>query len=247
MIWATPLSCGAITSDESATLADMQLDPLIGPARARRLRAVLLESLGEAYNENCERFSETLGDNNVTFGVAVTHNLRHLLEEALLAEPGFQTSRPRGSFEIQIDGAVALHLYKAKRGINGPEMIRLDDSQTKIELVTKNQNADQLALSFDDPVEEIVRSGVRQLLVLHIGDHDDGFDTAYIGAPSYSPVNGFRWVWLESLDGSEEVERFDVTPPALDEDVVFGDRDLPDLEVELLEDATDDQSDQEAG
>lgn len=226
----------------------MYLDQLIGAERARRLRAVLLKKVDEAYDENCDRFREALGDNNITFGVSVTHNLRHLVEEALIGEPGFKTSRPRGSFQIEIDGIVAVHLYKARQGENGPEMIRLDDSQTKIELVSKNQNPDQLMLTFDEPVEEIVRGGVRQLLVLHIGDPEEGFEIAYIGAPSYSPVNGFRWMWLETLDGSEEITRLDVAPPTPDVDVFFGENELPELEVELLDGAAEDEAEsQEAG
>lgn len=225
----------------------MHLEQLIGEERARRLRVVLLKKLDEAYEENCERFRESLGDNNVTFGVAVTHNVRHLLDEALVGEPGFKVTRPRGSFEIQIDGVVAVHLYKAKRGANGPEMIRLDDSQTKIELVSKNQNPDQLMLAFDEPEEQSVRNGVRQLLVLHVGDHDDGFDIAYVGAPTYSSLNGFRWMWLESLDGSEEIARLDVAPPPPVGEVFFGTEQLPELEVELLEGAAEEQRDQETG
>jgi hypothetical protein len=225
----------------------MQLDELLGVSRAARLRAVLLKTLDEAYDLNCERFAQTVGDNNVTFGVAVTHNLRHLLEEALTGEAGFKTSRPRGSFEIKIDGAIAAHLYKAKRGQSGPEMIRLDDSQTKLELVSRNVHPDQLSLVFDDPGHAQFRDGVRQLLLLHVGDHDDGFDIAYIGAPSYSEVNGFRWLWLESLDGSEEIERADAPQPAKRQQIIFGGGVLPDLDIELVDDEVEKHREQEAG
>lgn len=227
----------------------MHLDDLLGHQQARRLREVLERQLREAYDENCGRFRDDLGDNNVTFGVSVLHNLRHLVEEALANEAGFETERPRGSFEITVDGHVSLHIYKARRGPNGLEMIRFDDSQTKADLVKKNVHPDQLTLTLhDDAPLSLPPGSVKELVVLHVGDRFDGLEMAYIGAPAHSRVNGLCWLWLETLDGSEEVEAGVAGPlRVVAAEALFGDGKLPELEVELLEDALDERRGEQAG
>jgi len=210
----------------------MQLDEIVGPERAARLRRIFLGALNDAYTENCGRYSEDLGDNNLTFAVAVIHNLRHMLEEALEYETGVKVTRPHNSFQVEIDSSLAVHFYKGRSGVGGVGEIRFNESRTKLNLVT--ENAAQLALVFEEDTAPFAGREARHLVVVHVGKPTDGLTDAWIGAPALSPVNGFQWLWGEGLDGTEVA-----TVPASDVAAAtpawLGNSSLPELIVELRE------------
>jgi hypothetical protein len=210
----------------------MYLDQIVGSERAERLRGVFLGALDDAYTENCGRFSDELGDNNLTFAVAVVHNLRHMLGEALEFEPGIKVTRPRNSFQVEIDARVAIHFYKGRSTAGDVGEIRFDESRTKLELVSAN--AEQLALVFEEEDEVHLRWEARNLVVVHVGNPRDGLTGTWIGAPVLSPTNGFRWLWLERLDGTSELAAPSSTDPGLTP-FWFDDSSLPELVVELRE------------
>jgi hypothetical protein len=172
----------------------MHLDNLLGADRAARLRRAFLAAVNDAYTENCGRYSDELGDNALTFAVSVVHNLRHMLEHALEFEAGVKITRPRNSFQVEIDSRWAVHFYKGRSGAGDVGEIRFDQSRTKLELVSAN--ADQLALVFDEGESAPSARDVRHLVVVHVGDPDEGLSGAWIGAPVLSAVNGFQWLWL---------------------------------------------------
>lgn len=206
----------------------MHLDDLLGPDRAARLRRMFLGAISDAYTENCGRYSDDLGDNALTFAVAVVHNLRHMLEHALEFESGIKITRPRNSFQVEIDARWAVHFYKGRSGAGDVGEIRFDQSRTKLELV--NANADQLALVFSDGDEPSARD-VYHLVVVHVGNAEDGLTGAWLGAPVLSPVNGFQWLWLERLDGTAVIEG---SRPVTEAEPVWLDASaLPELIVEL--------------
>jgi hypothetical protein len=209
----------------------MHLDDLLGTDRAAGLRRAFLGAINDAYTENCGRYSDELGDNALTFAVAVVHNLRHMLEHALEFATGIKITRPRNSFQIEIDARWAVHFYKG--GSSGGDIgeIRFDQSRTKLELVSAN--ADQLALVFDEGDSAPTARDVRHLVVVHVGNAEDGLTGAWLGAPVLSPVNGFQWLWLDRLDASPVV---DVSLPVAEEAPVWFDAAaLPELIVELRE------------
>ena len=208
----------------------MEFAELVGGiARAARLRGLISSCLIDAYTENCGRFSDDLGDNNLTFAVSVIHNLRHLLDEAFVGEPGVVPSRPANSFQLEIDGKVAIHFYKAPSGPSDVGEIRFDESKKKIQLIA--ENSAQLAFVFDDAAQVVPGREPRHLIVIHAGTPARGFIGASIGAPLFSPVNGTIWLWRESLtsDGASS------TPAA--EPCWSPDTALPELIVELRDDA----------
>lgn len=172
----------------------MHLDEKLGPERAERLRERLHTALVDAYTENCNRFSEDLGDNNLTFAVSVVHNLRHMIEEALEFEEGVAITRPRGSFQVEIDNRFVFHFYKVPAATGDVGEIRFDQSRTKLELVA--QNTAQLSLEFED---EQPADSLSQLVVLHSGTPNEGLKQVLVGAPYLSGVNGLSWAWLEEL------------------------------------------------
>lgn len=175
----------------------MQLDDHLGQERAARLRGLIRGALVDAYTENCNRYSEELGDNNLTFAVSVVHNLRHMLEEALEFEEGISITRPRGSFQVEVDGRFVLHFYKVPVATNDVGEMRFDQSRTKLDLVT--ENTEQLALEFEDATPVYASGQIRQLVVLHSGTPGEGLKHVLVGAPYLSGVNGLSWAWLEEF------------------------------------------------
>jgi hypothetical protein len=175
----------------------VQLDEQLDPERARRLRERIRGALVDAYTENCSRYSEELGDNNLTFAVSVVHNLRHMVEEALEFEEGVTITRPRGSFQVEVDSRFVFHFYKVPSTAGDVGEMRFDQSRTKLELVA--ENTEQLSLEFDDHEPAHTSSQVRQLVVLHSGTPSEGLKQVLIGAPYLSGVNGLSWAWLEEF------------------------------------------------
>jgi hypothetical protein len=175
----------------------VQLDEILGPERARRLRGIVRRALVDAYTENCNRYSEELGDNNLTFAVSVVHNLRHMVEEALEFEERITITRPRGSFQVEVDSRLVFHFYKVPSSAGDVGEMRFDRSRTKLELVA--ENTEQLSLEFDVHEPVYMSSQVRQLVILHSGTPSDGLKQILIGAPYLSAVNGLSWAWLEEF------------------------------------------------
>jgi hypothetical protein len=208
----------------------MDFDSLIGGGRAGRLRAII-------NRENCGRFSDDLGDNNLTFAVAVIHNLRHLLEEALQDEPGITINRPRNSFQIEIDRRLTVHFYKARTGPADVGEIRFDESKKKLQLIA--DNSAQLAL-FSDNADALGAVEPRHLVVVHAGTPTLGLVGASIGAPHFSPVAGPTWLWREQLDdGSPLSSEPASTAPAWADDSA-----LPELIIELKPGAAERRADE---
>jgi hypothetical protein len=180
----------------------MHWERIVGPLRAAPMRDAILRALQSAYDENCRRHSpEDLGDNNITFGVAVSQNLRFLLEQELRGVPGVEIVRPRGSFAVRIDGTFELYFYKAPPGVFDIRALRLDASRTQVELVNANTNQ----LSLFEPEPHGAADELRRLACIHFGDPLEGLHRADVGAPHISPNDGLEWQWAECLSTGEEL------------------------------------------
>ncbi len=169
--------------------------------RATWLREQVLAAIAEAYDENCRRYAEEIGDNATTFGVTLFHNICFFLEQRLEGVGGVEIRRPSNAFVIEIDGYF-LHVYKAPPGAATMHAMRFDQSDVRLELV--RENTDQLSLEFIEesaPIDE-----PRHLVVVHFGDPIDGLERVEVGAPIASGVNGFAWAWSEVLS-DQPVER----------------------------------------
>jgi hypothetical protein len=180
----------------------VQWDELVGPGRAHTLRDALMRALQAAYDENGKRFApDDLGDNNVTFGVSVSQNLRFLIEREVEGIAGIEVVRPRGSFALRIDERVELYFYKAPPGVCDVRSLRFDASKMQLEILEANSN--QLALDFGD--EPAQPGELRHVVCVHFGDPFEGLHRADVGAPTESALEGIRWEWLECLsdDGDE--------------------------------------------
>lgn len=203
---------------------------MAGVERADRLRHTFWGCLVDAYTENCGRFSDDLGDNSLTFAISVIHNLRHLLEEALVDEPGISVARPGNSFQIEVDSRLAIHFYKAPSGPADVGEIRFDESKKKLQLIA--ENSAQLALVFEEGDGLLSTPEPHHLIVVHAGTPALGLLGAWIGAPMVSSLNGPIWLWREPLRGRREspVANAPRVPAWADE------ASLPELVVELRQD-----------
>jgi hypothetical protein len=202
--------------------------------RAAWLREQIVAAISEAYDENCRRFVEEIGDNATTFGVNLFHNICFFLEQRLGEAADIQVLRPRNSFVIEIDG-FSIHVYKAPPDVHSIYGMRFDQSEIRLELVA--QNTAQLSLKFEE--DAATRLEAQHLVVVHFGDPLDGLDRVEIGAPMASGVNGITWDWTDSL-----------TDPAVDETSVSSERDLssesvtdlPDFGLQLIDDDEEEQA-----
>lgn len=185
----------------------MSFHRLVPGTRGTPLKSVLLEALREAYDENVARHApDDIGDNNTTFGVNITHNLRFLVEHAVAGIDGVEPRRPRNSFYIEIDERFAVYFYKAPPGVTNIHSLRFDESEMKLEITKVNArqlqfdyNADgaesRLAISADLPTHAVI---------VHFGDPDSGFRSATIGAPFRAEDGGCDWAWEEPFDQPDD-------------------------------------------
>lgn len=200
----------------------MHWERIAGAARAELLRDAILRALQEAYDENCRRYApDDLGDNNITFGVAVSQNLRFLLERKLESIPGIDIIRPRGSFAVRIDKTFELYFYKAPPGIFDIRLLRLDATRTQLDLM--EANSEQLSFDFE-LADEAADPELHRLACIHFGDPLEGLHRADVGAPLHSPLDGLRWHWAECLSTGELVvgdSETDINPENEEEDEDF--------------------------
>ena len=160
-----------------------------------------VSALKRAYALNIERYNEQVGDDRLTFGVAVWRNSWFLLQEALVDLAGAETARPDGSLVIRV-GDVLLHTYKVgeteTKDINA---VRIEGTATKDRIV--RGNTEQLRL-----FELTKLGGPSNLVLAHLGNPFDGLCAAYVGAPT-NAMDGPAWEWVERiyLIPPEEVRR----------------------------------------
>lgn len=219
-------------------LRAVSLTAVLGSSRAQTLAEIVVACAQEAYAENAARFSDELGDNNMTFATCVVHNLRHLLTEALTDEPGVRLERPHGSFQVVLGRAI-LHFYKGRLGQAESIEIRFDESRTKRLLV--KYNADQLQL-FDDENAASGASAPMHLVFVHAGDHEDGLRGLWVGAPIVSGMNGFRWLWHDQIYGDPDTPISAGAGATTRPEVPWIDEaELPDLIVELRDQRREDE------
>lgn len=174
------------------------LESVLTPRRVAWLREELVTVVRRAYDENCARFDEELGDNATTFGICLFHNITFLLERRLEPVAEICVTRPDNSFVIETEG-YSVHVYKAPPGTDSMAGIRFDQSAIRLGLI--EANSEQLRL---DIPEQLAGSAAgflnaRHLVVVHFGDPVEGLRHIDIGAPMRSSLNGLSWAWVESL------------------------------------------------
>lgn len=170
----------------------------------RELRRTILCAMREAYDENVRRYSpDDLGDNNVTFGVSVSHNLRHLVERDTSGFVDVEAQRPRNSFRLRVPGGLYIYLYKAPPGAVDIRGLAFDDSELKLEI--RQVNADQLSFDLGELAStNTTMPRATNIVVVHFGDPTAGFGHAEIGAPYSTTTGDCDWAWHEPFEDDED-------------------------------------------
>lgn len=213
----------------------MSFSKLVPGDRGVELKRLLIAAIREAYAENVARHApDDIGDNNTTFGVSVSHNLRFLAERAVEGMAGVEARRPRNSFVLDVDGRHAIFLYKAPPGVTSIHSLRFDESELKVEIATVN--AAQLELNFENPTLGGVEAQDTPLpshaVIVHFGDSETGFRHAVVGAPYRTLDGGCEWWWEEAFeDPAGRLQRDGSVDPAGDGGHGFGLR-LREVEAE---------------
>lgn len=177
---------------------------LPGP-RGDTFKRRVVTAMDDVYTENVARHApEDLGDNNTTFGVNVTHNLRFAVEQIADEIDGLEARRPRNSFQVDIDERYALYLCKAPPGVVSIRALRFDESELRVQIV--EGNADQLQLDLYGtgmlpPEKQLAAEELpRHAVIVHFGAPDVGFERAEIGAPYRTASGACEWAWHEPFD-----------------------------------------------
>ena len=187
-------------------MASMSWSQVIPGPRGRHLRAVIVRALHEVYDENSRRFApDDLGDNNITFGVNVSQNLRFAIDRDTSDLEGMAIARPRNSFVLRLEPRFTVHFYKAPPGATDIRMLRFDESEMKLEL--RHENAAQLSFEFDDAVSSSATIP-SHIVIVHFGGPETSFQRAEVGSPYSTATGGCQWAWHERFD----VEEVDTDP-----------------------------------
>jgi hypothetical protein len=186
------------------TWSEMFPDPL-----GTDLRRVIQRALVEVYDENIRRYApEDLGDNNITFGVNVSQNLRFLIERDVADLDSVEVERPRNSFILRV-GRSMIHFYKAPPAVFDITALTFDESELKLEL--RQENAAQLSFDFTDGWSTS-RALPSHVVVVHFGDPLGGFEHAEVGAPYSTATGGCDWAWHERFDIDEDIDDSSAEP-----------------------------------
>jgi hypothetical protein len=166
---------------------------------------IVVPVLHSVYDANAGRHDPLLGDDAVTFGCTVYRNSWFQIEQAFNDQEGWSTGRPDGSLTVS-NGDVRLHFYRCGNDENTDlEQFRFDEdpaSATKRSIAASNSNQLTLAL-FDEesPDSTVVPADqrLRELVVVHAGNPDDGCCGVWLGAPVTVEAVSSPWAWISPL------------------------------------------------
>lgn len=159
--------------------------------------------LRHVYDLNAERHDPLEGDDAIVFGISVYRNSWFALERMIEELDGWTSSRPEGSLVI-CGAGFRIHVYRCGQDENVDlKSFRLDDgvSQTKRSIAINNGVQLTLDLQPADTMKDVAPgSDLRELVIVHAGNPDDGCCGVWIGAPvPADEINLFPWEWIEPL------------------------------------------------
>ena len=219
------------------------------PSSLADLADIVVPVLRRTYDINSARHDPQVGDDAVTFGSAIYRNSWFQLEQAFAEHVGWTTGRPDGSLTIT-NGDVRLHVYRCGQDeLTDLDAFRLDDapaSLTKRAIATANSAQLTLALFDEDqpPVSPTTPPTLRELVIIHAGNPDDGCCGIWVGAPLTieETITASPWAWIDSLWQIDRPEPRATTIDLADH-VRHDELPEPDLDIRLA----DDEGDSSAG
>lgn len=178
-------------------------------AWGEQLRLGILAALQQVYDENCERHApEDIGDNNKTFGINVSENLRFVVERDVIpVTDGAVVETSRGAWMIRLWGGKLVHIYKAPPGAVDVREFRFNVSKVKLELVS--QNANQLQLFEEEGFQSHGAEDLQHVVIVHFGDPQNGLTRVDVGAPFLDESLGYQWLWSAPFSELEPLQEAD--------------------------------------
>jgi|GEM_PF-2173222 hypothetical protein len=170
------------------------------PDPLEALGATVVPIIRRAYDINAGRHDELVGDDAMTFGFGVYRNSWFLVEEGLRDVDGWQTARPDGSLLISGHG-YRLHLYRLGHDERVDlDSFRLDDADGSKTKQSIPQINGQLTMAFNESARGATAAAepdLRDLVIVHAGNADDGCCGMWVGAPVASDhVVVSPWAWV---------------------------------------------------
>jgi hypothetical protein len=176
------------------------------PSSLADLAKIVVPLLRRTYDINAARHDPQVGDDGVTFGSAIYRNSWFQLEQALTDDVVWFTARPDGSLTIS-NGDLRVHVYRCGNDEHTDlDAFRLDDapaSLTKRSIAVANTAQLTLAL-FDEEqpaASPALPPSLRELVIIHAGNPDDGCCGVWVGAPLRieETITASPWAWIQSL------------------------------------------------
>ncbi len=172
------------------------------PSPLQQLGDVVVPALRHVYDINAGRHDELAGDDAVTFGISVYRNSWFRLEQELDPRSGWLTARPEGSLVISGYG-YRVHVYRFGHDEHlDRDGFRLDEGQASMTKQSIPKTNGQLVLEFEPSacVDTPSSTELRELVIIHAGNPDDGCCEISIGAPvPAEDVTTSPWSWYVSL------------------------------------------------
>lgn len=233
----------------------MSLDAL--PPEFQSFADAVVRAIRRSYDVNAERYDESVGDDSMVFGFNVYRNSWFAIEDEVSHLNEWNSSRPNGSLVV-VGAGLRIHVYRCGDSADVDlDSFRLDDPQASL---TQRQiaasNAEQLHLDLDDLDDYLAASnslpgtgadGLRELVVVHAGNPEDGCCGIWAGAPvATDEIVSSPWAWIDPLwqpsgadDGSKADTPDEPKSPRHDE--------LPEPPIVLRPVAQDDVSGMDGG
>jgi hypothetical protein len=204
----------------------MPLDSL--PDEFGEFADVAVAAIRRTYDVNANRHDPEIGDDAVVFGIAIYRNSWFLLEQEVAVLDGWTSSRPSGSLVI-VGAGRRIHVYRCGQDGNVDlNDFRLDDERSSAtKRLVATTNTDQLAFDLGEltapavPAEAAQPGDLRELVIIHAGNPDEGCCGIWVGAPLTSDeVSGSPWAWIEpmwlpedsAMPQADQQPRLDPTP-----------------------------------
>ncbi|MEZ5374030.1 MAG: hypothetical protein R2704_15135 [Microthrixaceae bacterium] len=168
---------------------------------------IAVEAIGRAYDVNASRHEPEVGDDAVVFGMAIYRNSWFLLEQDVAELEGWTSSRPSGSLVI-VGAGKRIHVYRCGQDGNvNLDDFRLDDERSSVtKQLLATTNTDQLSFDLGGqsvpalPVVAPQPDVLRELVIMHAGNPDEGCCGIWVGAPlSADEVTESPWAWNEPM------------------------------------------------
>lgn len=195
------------TNDPStcATLRRMSFDSL--PDEFGEFADVAVDAIRRAYAANADRHDLEIGDDAVVFAIGVYRNSWFLLEQEVAVLEGWSSSRPSGSLVV-VGAGRRVHVYRCGQNANVDlDQFRLDDERSSAtKRLVASTNTNQMSLDLGEAATQSIPADVaqpgdlRELVVIHAGNPEEGCCGIWVGAPVTSDVvSTSPWAWIEPM------------------------------------------------